>query len=605
MQYSENDKALNDLLDTLIYMKDSEKKSAKIRNIVPIEEWISSEYYVGPDALSIYPYWKQHIINIFNSPVRINEVILTGGLGTGKTTIANIILLRRIYELSCYSNIPALFNLMTSSKLLFAYFNINMAQALLTGYGQIKEMIDNCPYFQENFPRNLRKESEISFPQANMLIRFASGTQHTIGTNLVGSILDEANFYNKTEKITEAAMVIQDKAKEIYTAARNRGKSRFLVNGENHSLSILVSSTTFDSSFTNQRLKETEGDPHTYVVNARSWDVKPQNYSKERFYVFCGSGEIDPCILDSYIEVNNILDSLGLDRITSMSVKEAISYVPIELRTQIIDIPIDFYTDFKQNLLQSIQDIAGMTVAGQGKLFNNKELFNKSIYIPEEPAFLKDSFIISTKFETKPQDYINPNWNPEKIERLRFMHIDQGISSDHYGVSSCFVDDAIINDDETITLKIKFDFILDIIPPRPPAKVDISKVRSLIPWLSHNKGINWGKITYDQYQSQESLQELEKAGFPVGYQSVDKTDEAYLLLIDYLYEEKIKMPYNSEFERNLFNLVHFREKRKVDHTSTGGKDISDSVAGSLKNAIDSDYYENIIIENDIDIFMNL
>ena len=383
------------------------------------------------------------------------------------------------------------------------------------------------------------------------------------------------------------------------------GKSRFLVNGENHSLSILVSSTTFDSSFTNQRLKETEGDPHTYVVNARKWDVKPQDFSKERFYVFCGSGEIDPCILDSCIEVNNILDSLGLDRINSMSVKEAIEYIPSEFRDKIIDIPIDYLSDFKQNLLQSIQDIAGMTIAGQGKLFNNKELFNKAIYISEEPAFIKDTFIISTKLETRPQDYINPNWKPEKPERLRFMHIDQGITSDHYGLSSCYIDEAIINSDETITLKIKYDFILNIIPPRPPAKVDISKVRSLIPWLAQNKGINWGKITYDQYQSQESMQELEKAGFPVAYQSVDKTDEAYLLLVDYLYEEKIKFPYNDEFERNLFNLVHFREKRKVDHTSIGNKDISDSVAGSLKNAIDSDYYENILVEKDVDVILNL
>ena len=88
------------------------------------------------------------------------------------------------------------------------------------------------------------------------------------------------------------------------------GKSRFMINGENQSISILVSSTTFDSSFTNQRLKETEGDPHTYVVNARSWDVKPQNYSKDRFYVFCGSGEIDPMILETTADVNSILDSL-------------------------------------------------------------------------------------------------------------------------------------------------------------------------------------------------------------------------------------------------------------------------------------------------------
>lgn len=220
--------SLVNLVDTLVEMKDSEKKAARLRNIVPIEEWVNSEYYCGPDALSIYPYWKQHIINIFNSPTMINEVILTGGLGTGKTTIANVILLRRIYELSCYSNIPALFNLMASSKIMLAYFNINLGQALLTGYGQLKEMIDNCPYFQEYFKRNQKKDSEIVWPQSNMMVRFASGTQHTIGTNLIGSVLDEANFFSKTEKITEAALQVQDKAKEIYTAARNRRKITFL-----------------------------------------------------------------------------------------------------------------------------------------------------------------------------------------------------------------------------------------------------------------------------------------------------------------------------------------------------------------------------------------
>ena len=219
--------SLETLVDTLVNMKDSEKKAARIRDIVPIEEWVNSEYYCGPDALSIYPYWKQHIINIFNSPVKINEVILTGGLGTGKTTIANIILLRRIYELSCYSNIPALFNLMASSKIMLAYFNLNLGQALLTGYGQLKEMIDNCPYFQEHFSRNNKKESEIVWPQANMMVRFASGTQHTIGTNLIGSVLDEANFFSKTEKITESSIQVQDKAKEIYTATRNRRKITF------------------------------------------------------------------------------------------------------------------------------------------------------------------------------------------------------------------------------------------------------------------------------------------------------------------------------------------------------------------------------------------
>lgn len=75
---------------------------------------------------------------------------------------------------------------MTSSRIMMAYFNLNLQQAKVTGYGQIKEMIDNSPYFQEFFPRNTRTDSAIEFPQANMQIRFASNTSHTIGTNLIG-----------------------------------------------------------------------------------------------------------------------------------------------------------------------------------------------------------------------------------------------------------------------------------------------------------------------------------------------------------------------------------------------------------------------------------
>ena len=112
-------------------------------------------------------------------------------------------------------------------------------------------------------------------------------------------------------------------------------------------------------------------------------------------------------------------------------------------------------------------------------------------------------------------------------------------------------------------------------------------------------------ISYDQYQSQESMQELEKANFPVEYQSVDRTDEAYLLLVDYLYENKIKMPYNEIFERELFNLVHFREKRKVDHPSNGGKDTADSVAGSLYSAVKSDAFRTQLVEKDIDILFDI
>ena len=227
---SQNSKvnALDSLVEDLMQMKEGERKAQLIRPIVPIEEWLGNEYYCGQEVFNLYPFWKEHMIKIYNSPVMINEIILTGGLGTGKTTFANAVILRKIYELSCYMNVPALFNLLPTSLMLFAYFNLNLAQANLTGYGQLRNMIDSSKYFREQFPRNTRTNSAIEFTKANMMVRFASNEGHIIGTNLFGSILDEANFYKgdgnvDTSKVGEA----QSQAKKIYTAIRNRRKIPF------------------------------------------------------------------------------------------------------------------------------------------------------------------------------------------------------------------------------------------------------------------------------------------------------------------------------------------------------------------------------------------
>ena len=115
---------------------------------------------------------------------------------------------------------------MASSKLMFAYFNLNLKQAEQTGYGQLKEMIDNCPYFQEHFSRDMKNDSNIKFPQANMTVRFASDSNHIIGTNLVAGTLDEANFYQgSTEDMN--TLTQQNKASKLYLAIRNRRKISF------------------------------------------------------------------------------------------------------------------------------------------------------------------------------------------------------------------------------------------------------------------------------------------------------------------------------------------------------------------------------------------
>ena len=78
---------LENIVSTITSMKTQELRARKIRNEVPIEEWINNPYYVGNLATSLYPVWKQHIIEMYNNPVKINEVIFDGPIGTRKNNL--------------------------------------------------------------------------------------------------------------------------------------------------------------------------------------------------------------------------------------------------------------------------------------------------------------------------------------------------------------------------------------------------------------------------------------------------------------------------------------------------------------------------------------
>lgn len=109
-------------------------------------------------------------------------------------------------------------------------------------------------------------------------------------------------------------------------------------------------------------------------------------------------------------------------------------------------------------------------------------------------------------------------------------------------------------------------------------------------------------ISYDTFQSAEAMQELEKSGYPVQYRSVDIKDEAYLTLCQYIYDGRIEFPRHPIFEKELFGLMHYRARHKVDHLPSGSKDVSDGVAGCIMNAIEDP--NNMIdaqLEGDLDI----
>lgn len=608
-------------------------KPKQIRPIVPIEEWLSSPYYLGSTAHIIYPYWKEQITNIVNSKVPINQVIFTGAIGTGKSTAAVILLIRRIYELSCYENIPALFDLMAVSRIAFAYISVTKDQAQNTGFSKLTDMIDDIPYFKEHFPRKTTLNSAIVFPTEGVFVLAGSILNHFIGLDVIGSILDEANFFEGADREAQD-MKMNSKAAMLYSQLQTRASSRFIVKGENKSLSILVSSSTTSSSFIEDRISRAAGDPHTYIASPAIWDVKPQQFTKGRFYLYLGGEGIDPFVIDSISGLNTILINNKLPQVGGIGLDQAYEELDWSIKQKIMKVPNELMTNFRDDIHTALQNLAGFSVTAANKFFNSATAFNQCIDTSISHPFIKESIPLSTTKIPSQEGYIplhlqlDDNVTFKNKKAPHFIHLDLSLTGDSTGIAMAHISDwqvirkgqntfaeeqdfmrydkksggidlsktAPVRDeyiydiaDEDIKMPIiTVDMMLQILPPKKPNQISYSKIRDFILHLRDEVGINIELITFDQFQSAQLRQELTEVGFNTAYLSVDRTEDPYMSLANLFYDKRIRIYNYAPFRHELFNLIHYRAKKKIDHPNKMSKDVSDAVAGAVFSAITSE-----------------
>lgn len=538
-------------------------------------------------------------------------VFVHNSIGVGKSTIAELIMMRKMYELSCFRNINAMFNLMSKTNIMFLYFSVNQKQAERTGFGEYRALIDNSPYFNENFQRNPRLNSLLVFPEG-ISYAYGSSASDSIGMSVICSMLDEANFLGGNGPSKDS-----EKATDLYANIVNRSNSRFIVDGGiNHSLNILVSSATYENSATERQIRLSRNDPHTIVAAPAQWDVKPKNFSKKFFYVFKGSNYLEANIVNSTDDVNNYRVSEGLSKHKYIdgledyeSIDKVINELPPHMQTKFLKVPVDLRNGFETNLLRSLQDIGGVSTGSQGKLFSSPMVLQDCIDENRHHPFVSKEIVISTGDDINVKDYLRDDFRLKYPERPRYLHIDQSFRTDSTGISCVYVD-SIIEEDGVKKPVFGVDFMLRINPPKPPKKIAIYKIRNFVIYLVNVIGMKIGKLTYDIFNSEESRQILEEMGFNVGYLSVDRTDKPYLDLVEIMYEKRIKLYDYPILRYELLNLLHDRIRRKVDHpkvvtddgfvdyegkgndggvtgTRVGSKDVSDSLCGAIQNALQS------------------
>ena len=509
----------------------------------------------------------------------------------GKTSFINVVLIRKLYELSCYNDIRPLYNLMTSKKLLMVYFSITREVAENTGYAQLRNMLLSIPYFRENYPPDPKKVYDIVWSDKNMSITSGSNSNQVIGTDVIMSVIDEGDFYGSTSNTVDGQAL--SKAQALYATIRQRARSRFMVNGINHSLNCIISSPTYASGFITKLIKENRTNPHAYIIEETLWTVKPKGtYSKETFLVFKGSNLLDPQIVEDVRFFNDLLVSLYYKPVAfaTNNVLAEFRKLPKELLQYFVEVPVDFLSDFKINLIKALQDIASVAVAPEGRLYTSEKYYQKAI-LPYSPLLQEEITITTNVADARTiQSYFRSDYVPAHPELPRFLHFDQSLTGDEAGVACCYIETKM-NPDNTIDKKVTIEWIIRIVPPKKPEQIDLKKLRSVIYYLRDNLHLRIGKVTFDSYASEEAIQDLKLHNIPCCVLSLDKDDKAYTTVTQMYYTETLKHPDHRRYHEELFNLIWYREKHKVDHPlkfdndAVGDKGCTDALIGAAWNAI--------------------
>lgn len=476
---------------------------------------------------------------------------------THNTQLALYSLSYQLYLLSCLVNPQGTFGLDSSSEVKMIFQSLRKSTASDVDYARFKHMIEASPYFRNEYPHNANLESKLVFPNRVILEPLSGAETAAIGQNIIGGLIDEINFMAVIENSKQASDGgVYNQAIELYNSIARRRKTRFMaVGGKMAGLLCVVSSKKVPEEFTDVKMKEALTNPRIFVYDKRVWDVKPQSFCGETFKLFVGDNTRRPYLIEPE------------DRIA------AEDYHLVD------EIPIEFRTEFEDDLVKSVRDIAGHTTLVTTPFFTNTEKVLKAFGKTQNIS--KYDFVDFGEYpcELIPENVINKQFP-------RYAHVDLALTQDSAGITighvPAFKNVKQIMDDGTqvwtMMPHIVADLMLEVKPPKK-GEIPLDKVRSLLITLRDVLGLPIKWVSYDSFQSRDSMQILRRHGFECGLLSVDTSMEPYNTLKTAINEERCDLPAHAKAQKEAVALEVDYAKQKVDHNALNTKDVMDSLAG--------------------------
>lgn len=420
---------------------------------VTIKEYIESSECTNPEDKP-RDHNKQLLIDIFDSKDEnerlknfgyYEEVLYIAGIGSGKSYIASKAMEYMVFRLLCFKDPAKYFNFAKGTKIAFINISKSFSQAKDVVFGEIKNRLDNSPWFSRFYQADPRIKSKIRLPKNIFILPLGSNEEAPLGYNIFGAVIDEASFHIITKD--------KDYAFESYNQIRKRIRSRFLSKGK----TFIITSPRYVYDFAETKFRD-DLSKRLYKRRTPLWEATPKEfYSGEKFD------------LGKYIK-----------------------------EREGVKIPIEYEDEFRQNPEKSLRDYgAEPSMAIQG-LFRDPTIIasavNKSRKSPIDNFGNFQEWFINSR--------ASKNYDPER----RFIHVDLALNKDGKGDAAGFAMGKFNGWEQVRTPdgrlerrpKIYIDY-MEKIKARPKEEILFSDIRNKI-YKIRDIGYNIALVSYDGWQ---------------------------------------------------------------------------------------------------------
>lgn len=217
-----------------------------------------------------------------------------------------------------------------------------------------------------------------------------------------------------------------------------------------------------------------------------------------------------------------------------------------------------------------------------------------------ESPFIKDQAAIDRSFSRVIKQPVDPlgYWQPDFFfdhDKPCAAHIDAAITNDRPAVTISHVDSWIETDSvdsEVARIPIvKVDVVVSFDKFPGEKEFKLSRIRQFLR-EAMRRGCNLRLVSADQFQSADTLQQIQDWGVEVKRRSVDRDTLCYDTLKELMYDGRL-IGYERERVMQELRSLQLIAGLKVDHPPNGSKDEADSLAGSVVGAVEVGFEKRV------------